>query len=187
MMSESLIEFAGYFAIKDLLLMKRTGGLEFLVGDSPIALHNDRQFGPYGNIGLAVQAIQINLPISPELSLAYWCETLLSDMEQRLALAKKLLDQAKAWTVLGRPDLAAGAAKDRDQLAAQIAHSEALFGAFKDRRAIDCDDEQVTHYNSLQIGNAERWLFSRNGDFQLAERMIADNSKFRSGRRVTMN
>jgi len=40
----------------------------FYLGDNPVlALNNTRDFGPYGNIGLAVPGIEIYLPLTSDL------------------------------------------------------------------------------------------------------------------------
>jgi hypothetical protein len=44
--------------------------------------------------------------------------------------------------------------------------------------------ESVTHFNSLQIATAERFVFSSDEDFMLVEQMIQDNPELRFGRRL---
>ena len=60
-MLRSAHKFAPVIAAKRLVLFADPGG-NFIIGDSPVVLHSDRNFGPYGNIGLAVPGIQIYLP-----------------------------------------------------------------------------------------------------------------------------
>jgi hypothetical protein len=44
--------------------------------------------------------------------------------------------------------------------------------------------ENVLFFNSLQISTAERFVFSSNPDFTLAEDMISKHPELRHGRRV---
>ena len=58
----SLHEFPHHFATKHWFLMQAAEGKCFYIGDNPIVLHNSLDFGPYGNIGLAVPGIEIYYP-----------------------------------------------------------------------------------------------------------------------------
>lgn len=77
-------EYAPYFLVKKWALLKANRRYPFYLGDHPIALHNSRDFGPYGNIGLAVPGIEIYFPISRSYTLAMWCptiETVMGELE----------------------------------------------------------------------------------------------------------
>ena len=51
-------------------------------------------------------------------------------------------------------------------------------------RPLASQPENVLFFNSLQISSAERFVFSSNPDFSVAEDMIAKNPKLRHGRRL---
>ncbi|WP_417846638.1 DUF4238 domain-containing protein [Thalassospira povalilytica] len=70
---ESMKEFSQHLTTKAWLLMRTTPERPFWISDSPVTMHNSKDFGPYGNIGLAVRGIQIHLPLSSTLTLALWC------------------------------------------------------------------------------------------------------------------
>ena len=54
------------------LMIKDCGG-GLYISDNPMVMHNNKQYGPYGNIGLAVPHIEIYYPLSHEVLLAYMC------------------------------------------------------------------------------------------------------------------
>ncbi|MDV5280161.1 DUF4238 domain-containing protein [Leclercia adecarboxylata] len=47
---------------KDWYLLETSPERPFYVSDNPVVLKNSNDFGPYGNLGLAVRGIQIYLP-----------------------------------------------------------------------------------------------------------------------------
>lgn len=44
-------------------------------------MHNNKQYGPYGNIGLAVPHIEIYYPLSRDVVLAYMCPLTMQETE----------------------------------------------------------------------------------------------------------
>ena len=44
--------------------------------------------------------------------------------------------------------------------------------------------DNVLFFNSLQVLNAERFIFSSNGDFDLVKSMIEENDNVRTGHRM---
>jgi len=185
MIQNHLGEFAAHFVVKDLLLLEAPQEHEFLIGDAPVVMSNSRDFGPMGNIGLAVLGIEIYLPISPKLTLAFYCPSLLGGMRESLAHAQAEIRRLKALTVLGRADVAVDAGAKIAQLQPGIEYNEAVLSAHRVGSPLLCVADNMFHCNSLQIAGAERWIISRSGDFGLVDRMISDNPKFRAGRRAT--
>ena len=64
---------------------------------------------------------------------------------------------------------------------------KAIVHAFETGTPLPCEPDNVMRINSLQVKNAERFVMSKTNDFALAQRMIADNEKFRGGQRMTMS
>jgi hypothetical protein len=180
----SLGQFASMFAEKQLLLFRRAQDVEFLIGDSPVALNNHRTFGPYGNIGLAVPGIEINLPISADYSLGFWCPSIAAEKAARIEASHKFMQQTAGHAALADRDLAAEVESTRVRTAAALPGEEAFLRGAETGEAIECTSEHVTHFNFVQIRNAERWVMSRDGDFNLARRMIGDDEGYRMGHRV---
>lgn len=58
------------------LLVTTSEDAVLFIGDTPVAMHNDFQFPPYGNIGLAVPGIQVFFPLSTRFCLMMLCRRL---------------------------------------------------------------------------------------------------------------
>ena len=71
----SIKEHAASLKDKDVILLKTDLDHPFWISDNLVTMHNNNDFGPYGNIGLRVPAIQIYLPLSPTITLGVWCPT----------------------------------------------------------------------------------------------------------------
>jgi len=170
-------EYPKYLSEKVWFLMKAEGDLEFLIGDHPVVLHNDRRFGPYGNLGLAVPGIQIYLPLSPRLALAMWCPSILAQIEQDQREPRRLRTQGNRAQ---RRAAMARAGSELRELERKVALAEKLLAAAETAGCLLSNEDNTTMLNSLQVENASRFLMSRSGDFALAERMFADNPMFRS-------
>jgi hypothetical protein len=69
----NLEELSNHLAIKHCYLMIRDCRDEIYISDNPLVLHNQKSYGPYGNIGVGVPHIEIYYPLSPDLVLAYAC------------------------------------------------------------------------------------------------------------------
>lgn len=150
---------------KDWLLMRSDAQCPYLIGDHPLVMHNSRSFGLRGNLGLNVQGIEIYFPLSPQLTLGMMCESHCRDFENGLQRLSE---------------------KDRQDPSLQKGLSIALefIGAVQSGQPTTMAAENVEFLNSLQVARAERFLFSGNGDFSIAERMIAENPQLRRGARI---
>lgn len=179
----SLLEFTGHFNNKDLLLFEAAEGEEFLLGDNPVTLQNARDLGPYGNLGLAVPGIEIYMPISSRLCLAYWCPSILEQMREGVALADRRVDQARALSVVGHGAARDAALASLPQLETLRARLRRIPEGHMAGTAILTEADNVTRLNSLQVRYAERFVMSRDGEFHIVRRMIADNPAFRQGMR----
>ncbi len=153
----------------------------FWISDHPLVMHNDRNFGPYGNIGLAVPGIQIYLPLTSTLLLALWCTTIADTHYVVVEQAKREQKRLSVMQVLGRH-------VDMDEIERQLVEwqtvvndKEPLLNALKNGSSVEATPDNVTFDNHLQVRWAHRYLISSIDDFALAKKMISDNSKFRTG------
>jgi hypothetical protein len=180
---EHIADFAGIIAQKDFALIASMPSRSFYLGDNPVCLHNERDFGPYGNLGLAVEGIQIYMPLSADLMLAAWCPTVMAGSRTMLEDAKRTVERdALAALMAGRIT----APQMRQQLESsrtQFHVAETMHQAFADGRPIDSVDATMDFYNSLQLGYAHRYVISREGDFAFARRHNRENPDLRHGRR----
>ncbi len=153
----------------------------FWISDHPVVMHNDREFGPYGNIGLAVPGIQIYLPLTSTLLLALWCTTNADMLYENVERAKRERKELSVMRVLGRDVDRDEIERQLDKWQAIVEDGEPYLEALTKGSAVEATAENVTFYNHLQVRWAHRYLISSIDDFALAKKMISDNSKYRRG------
>ncbi|MFA5597592.1 MAG: DUF4238 domain-containing protein [Pusillimonas sp.] len=139
----------------------------FLISDNPVVLHNHKDFGPYGNLGFAVTGIEIYMPISPQYCLSLYCPSIAAEIKQMAKDVERIES-------LVNFDLFQNQKK-------QISSLAKLLKAFEELETINCDPENVTFLNHLQVRDSHRFLFSKDGDFSLPQKMISDDPKFKNG------
>lgn len=155
---------------KDWYLFETTSDHPFYVSDSPVVMHNNNDFGPYGNLGLALPGIQIYLPLSSTLTLGMYCPSI-----RNLQISRKRdLQRRMAFAPLTLP-LGLNPAN-------RIAKANALINFHTMKSAPD----QVVWLNSLQVRFSEQYIFCEKDDFALVRKMISDNQSFKSGLRFTI-
>lgn len=81
--------FALHFLEKTWLLLKTNKKHPFCIGDHPLGMQNTIQKEFQGNIGLAVEGIEIYFPLDPENALAMWCPSHEANIRQGLASGVK--------------------------------------------------------------------------------------------------
>ncbi len=154
-------ESVPHFLNKAWVLLETVPGNPFFISDNPIGLHNDLDFGPYGNIGLAVRGIQIYFPISSTLCLNLLCPT----------IAKEFVK-----------------AHDNIKLMGQLAPSTRAFcDGVVNGTPIKVVEDNVTLINSLQVVYSSRFVYCEFDAFELVERMIRDNRKYRESLKPEIN
>ena len=144
---------------KHLILYRSDGSLLFCIGDSPVALHNTLNPGDgiRGTLGLAVPGIEVYLPISKDLVLAYMC---LSIAVSCIGLEEEARSMVFAHAYAG-PYLRA------------LEHGTAIF----------MEKDHIRFQNSLQLGYAERFVYSSADNFEDARDILAENPRHRVGPR----
>lgn len=179
-MLDSINRYAPIIASKDFFLIEAGDGRSFYLGDNPVALHNDRQFGPYGNLGFAVPGIQIYMPLSSDLSVAAWCPSILAERQEKLrkVCEKAVADEMAAGSVLLTRRLEAFELLCRD-----IEGRDGLFSAFKFGTPLSSSKDNMDFYNSSQSRSAYRFVISSDANFDIAQRHNAEFPKFRTGHR----
>lgn len=155
---------------KDWYLLETRPEHPFYVSDNPVALENRNDFGPYGNIGLAVRGIQIYLPLSSSLMLAMYCPSIREQKVRQKQHLHNLLAKA--------PHLIPHHIRPFEMLSHLDRYTDYLL--------MPLTPEHVMHYNALQVEYAEQYVFCGENDFSLVERMLADNERYRTGPRFTL-
>ncbi|MDD4998278.1 MAG: DUF4238 domain-containing protein [Syntrophales bacterium] len=150
------MEISTHFHNKILLLKKAPPGHQFLISDNPITMHNYKPRPGRGNLGLALEGIEIHVPISSKLSLTYICPRLIDE----------LLSKIKKYSVL---KILRIAFPTRMDIMDEFAH------AIQSGDAHDLDPENVEFHNSLQVIHSSRFIFSARNDFSLVQDMLQQN------------
>lgn len=166
----SLVEpdqFAEHILDKSWLLFETSSAIPFYISDNPVALQNeDTSRGPHrGNLGLAVRGIQIYLPISSTLVLAFFCrshESMIRNGVERMRTS-----------MVKDPDMPLGFGPLLDWMR-----------AFRKGTPLSSQADNVLNHNSLQVAQAERFVFCSLPDFGLVTEMVAGNPALRTGRRL---
>ena len=177
-------QFAQIIAMKNFLLMEAAPGTSFYIGDNPVVRANSRDFGAYGNLGLAVEGIEIYMPLSADLLLCAWCPSLLGEVGRNLERARHDCQiQALRRVALGQLD-AAGMKRALDEFAVRTQWSQELLTRAAEGRPVSSTPDNMDYYNSLQTSWAYRHLISRDADFELARQINRKHPHLRRGHRM---
>ena len=154
------IECLPYLLDKRMLLYKADAKLPFWISDNPVALANTVNPGDgiRGTLGFTVPGIEVYLPVSSRLTLAFLCPSILEGFEVRCENVKRLgfIDWRSQNFLNGA----------RRGLPVQLSRDETLY------------------QNSLQVANAERFVFSCQNEYSEAANMLKNAPELRSGPRV---
>ncbi len=148
---------------------------------------NQTDTGPYGNLGLDVKGIEIYLPITPDLTLGFWCPSLTEFLHEGLTRAQALERKFSPVALLGVGAAQANAIKGRDKARTTVAKLEADLGQIAAGLPLQNSADNVKYVNALEVAQAERYVASSSGDFALVREMIADNANFRRGARFEIS
>lgn len=133
---------------KDILLFERDASLPFWLSDNPVAKNNtlNQSDGIVGTLGLEVPGIEIYLPVSSQITVAFMSAFVTASYEKVDASVRQM-------GFISLP-----------------AHEYLM--ALRTGRPMKLNRENVRFQNSLQVHNAERWVFSSENSFTDAAAMI---------------
>jgi hypothetical protein len=181
---EGLKEFAPIIAEKDFLLAEPAPGRSFYLGDNPVVLANQENFGPYGNIGLALRGIEIYMPLASDLMLCAWCPSILGGVEERLRASQSASrGEALRRVVAGQMTREAMKAAVEQIEVLERPH-ERLLSDFAEGRPVSSTVDNMDYYNSLQTSYASRYVVCQQADFELARRFNHEHPERRRGRHM---
>jgi Protein of unknown function (DUF4238) len=130
------------------------------ISDNPVALFNLTEHPFLSTLGLGVPGIQIYLPLSRDLCLGFLCPTIEVTVRESYEIA----------TSLGHP---------------VPAHVHSFINALNGDGVLALDRANVVHQNSLQVWNAERFVFCSNPEFALILEMLQSVPELRTGPRFS--
>lgn len=171
---DAIKEFTNLIGGKHMMLISAAPGRDFYISDNPVVLYNDQDFGPNGNLGLGVRGIQIHLPLSHDLMLACLCPTILNGAIEQL---DKNLNEVRAALLPLVMEGRITGEQMREQVAIIEEKGSRIRGwwqRYMDGVADEASDENMDFYNSLQLSQSRQFVISKNEDFVLANRFIAD-------------
>jgi len=174
-MQSALPEMTSHLALKHMLLMTTPDDYPFLISDNPVTKSNQNDFGPYGNLGLAVRGIQVQMPISPTMMLAFWCPSIIEEMASGHAAVS-----ARRQEALESLFLPSGVNVEEARTAiatcdAAIAITSEMLSAVREGEPLRCVPLNVDFYNSLQVVSAFRFVISNREDFWVPKKMMKDS------------
>lgn len=152
---------------KTWLLFEADAATPFYISDNPVAMQNlvEPKGRFRGNLGLAVPGIEIYLPISSTMTLGFFCRS-------HEAAIRNGVDRMRASFV-----------RDPDFPMQGFGPLLDWMRAFRTGNPLPSEAENVLNHNSLQVRQAERYVFSSCADFSLVEDMIANEPRYRVGPR----
>jgi hypothetical protein len=170
MMIQAPQDYAKYFVNKDWLLLKTDRKRPFVISDNPLALQNMIDMEPLGNLGLAVKGIEIYFPLSPTRALAMWCPSLREMCNKAVGNIRYLPNFVRRLLANHK-----------------ILEIEKILVSIETGKPLLYHPKHVTNFNSLQIAQSERYIFSCDSDFSLAQDMINRHSSMKNGPRMKSN
>jgi hypothetical protein len=162
--------------------VKAAPGRAYYLADNPVTLHNDQNFGFYGNLGLAVPGIQLYLPLSADLVLCAFCPSIFGKARVAHEQAMHAV-RAEAFAALTAGRITPEWMRKSVEAAERaIAPQIDMLCHFGDGTAYQATDSLMDFNNSLQVKYATRFVVCKNGDFELARRFIKDFPNAQGGR-----
>ena len=162
-------EFTPHFYSKKWVLLKANNNNPFYISDNPIALQNMFDYGPYGNIGLAVKGIEIYFPISKTYSIAMWCKSLEEEF-------KKTYEK---YLFISRADPVMAATMIKNPLSFQQ-----IIAGLETGRPIKSEETNIINHNSLQVKYSNRFIYSSKPNFNLTKEMLKDDPSLSEGPKI---
>lgn len=156
---------------KEWMLLKGRPDNPFYISDNPIALQNT--FGPRKTLGLAVEGIEIYLPISSTFTIAMYCPSITNKIREGYRRYKHVS--------MTMPWIANTVFKD------DPFYLEKMVTALNEGVAAECVDDNILNLNYLQVQNAERQVYCEQESFWLVKDMLEQDPIYRRGPRIKIS
>lgn len=184
---DGIPDFAEHIVAKDFVLLAAPEGRSFYLGDNPVCLHNAEPPDPlFGNLGLAVEGIEIYMPLTADLMLAAWCPSILKKVKAERERQNRA-HKSELIAMLSKGDITP------DVMKLQVAHLNELSAATDELIAnsssgtpVTLDASNMDFSNSLQMSCSRDYVICKQGDFRLAERFIKEFPNHSGRKMVTM-
>jgi Protein of unknown function (DUF4238) len=170
--------------LKHVFLMVRDCADPIYISDNPLVMHNQRTYGPYGNIGLAVPGIEIYYPLSPDIVLAYLCPSSMKDFEEKQTEAEKQASSFFETRMRSRTGISKADTTVLAQMRAEIQRSKDYYRLIKEHRVVPMDTQGVAYLNSLQLMSSYRFVAASESNFSFARKALSERPHWKEGLRV---
>lgn len=165
-LSDLMKEFIPIISGKAWILHSVPEGERLYISDNPVAMHNGTKSDLLGGIGLAVKGVEVYLPVSGIRCLAMYCPSVISELGAAYEYYKRLTVSAEYGPPPPPPE-----------------EAECVLNALRTGKCMALHKESVELVKSLQVWNAERYVYSGVDDFALAREMLETNPSLRGGPR----
>lgn len=175
-------------ATKCWILCQTDAKKPFWISDNPIVRHNEQDFGPYDNLGLAVPGLELYVPLSSTLLLGLWCPTRRAKYVDPVYERDRII---RSFTATWRTSPHYRPAIDdvilRHCFGAELREPRRLVRAVEEGAPLESTPENLVFYNWLQLRWAERQVYSCDGNFDLAREILAKDPEYRLPPRMTLS
>jgi len=154
---------------KDWHLLETTLNAPFYISDNPVSLFNGISHPGRGNLGLALEGIEIYLPLSSTITLAMICPSLGEKVRQDRAIIQHCI--VNNIRINGR-----------DLFEDLKCVNELLEGD-----VIRADAARVEHLNWLQTWRAEHYIYCQTDNFDLVRKLLTESPLLKTGPRMTIS
>lgn len=175
------------FLEKSWILYETVEKNPFFISDNPVTLHNSIDMKGYGNLGIALEGIEIYIPLSSTITLGLICPSIANLKTQEAAKISDIpkimnffntLDASQKKLVL---DDAGQTETEFLQVVKNLNSCIEMAKSFKDGTSCLIQDEKVKHLNSLQVTQSEKYIFSAIKNFEVVRKMLAMNEQYKYG------
>lgn len=174
-LASAILKFAPFFHNKVWILLKTSQKDPFYISDNPIALQNQKDHGPLGNIGIGVRGIEIYFPLSKTLTLFLLCVETARKRQVGYAAYKRAESYAPGIHRRLLPQFL--------DFESSIQQTGTLLKGMESKKAVRVSHGNVLNINSLQVAYATELVFSCSQDFDLAKKVVKSDPKYREGPR----
>ena len=147
------VKMVEHFLDKELSLMQAADQQNFYMSDNPVVMHNHIPREGRGNLGIGLKGIEIYFPISPKFCLSFFCKESMDEIKRRV----------RAYQI----DRALGLAKHID-----ISEAQGMVDQMEMKRTRKLMPINMDFYNSLQVIQSSRYVYSNKAGFLLAKEML---------------
>jgi hypothetical protein len=176
-----LQELASSLVSKHSFLMVKNCKDELYISDNPMVMHNSKQYGPYGNIGLAVPHVEIYYPLSHQIVLGYMCPLTMKETEEAHVAADSEVNSLFSRMFMSPQGLSMADRLGIEKARAEIERAKSYYAMIKSERVVPISSENMLFLNSLQVLSSARYLACHTDNFAFAMKALSERPHWKEG------